>query len=107
MKNIAKLMKQAQEMKSKMGEMQHKLETLEVTGESGAGVVKVTMNGKSEILRVDIDQSLIDPNEKEVLEDLIVAASRDAKAKVEAKTSEEMSDLTGGFQLPEGFKLPF
>jgi DNA-binding YbaB/EbfC family protein len=107
MKNLAGLMKQAQQMQSKMHEMQTKLEALEITGESGAGLVKVTLNGKSDIKRIKIDPKVIDPADPEVLEDLIAAAHRDAKTKIEAVSAEEMQKVTGGMQLPPGMKLPF
>jgi len=100
-------MKQAQEMQSKMTEMQDKLSEMEVTGSSGAGMIEITLTGKSDVRTVKIDPSLIDPNDPEVLEDLIVAAFNDAKSKVEVKVSEKMSEMTGGLQLPPGFKLPF
>lgn len=106
MKNIGQLMKQAQQMQQRMAEMQQKMEQTEVSGSSGAGLVQVTINGKSEMKSLKIDPSLIDPSEVEVLEDLIVAAFNDAKAKVEAQTSEEMSKVTGGMNIP-GFKMPF
>lgn len=107
MKNLAQMMKQAQQMQSKMAEMQEKLADLEITGVAGGGMVRVTLNGKSEMRSVKIDPALIDPNDPEVLEDLIVAASNDAKQKVEAEVAEKMKDMTGGLNLPEGFKLPF
>jgi len=107
MKNLAGLMKQAQQMQSKMEEMQAKLETLEMTGEAGAGLVQVTLNGKSEIRRIKIDPKLIDPAETEMLEDLIMAAHRDAKGKIEAAAAAEMQKMTGGMNLPPGMKLPF
>jgi nucleoid-associated protein EbfC len=107
MKNLAGLMKQAQQMQSKMQEMQSKLEALEITGESGAGLVKVTLNGKSDLRRIKIDPKLIDPVDVEMLEDLIQAAHRDAKTKIEAVSTEEMQKVTGGMQLPPGMKLPF
>lgn len=107
MKNLAGLMKQAQQMQSKMAEMQAKLETLEMDGESGAGLVRVTLNGKGELRRIRIDPKLADPAETEMLEDLIVAAHRDAKGKVEAASAAEMQKVTGGMQLPPGMKLPF
>ncbi len=107
MKNLGQLMKQAQEMQSRMQAMQEKLAELELEGAAGGGMVKVTINGKSEIRRVKIDPSLADPKEVEVLEDLIVAACNDAKAKVEARVAEEMQKLTGGLNLPPGLKLPF
>ena len=107
MKNLSQMMKQAQEMQSKMTEMQDKLSEMEVTGSSGAGMIEVTLSGKSDVRNIKIDPSLIDPSDPEVLEDLIVAAFNDAKSKVEARVNEKMSEMTGGLQLPPGFKLPF
>ncbi|MEZ5831368.1 MAG: YbaB/EbfC family nucleoid-associated protein [Dongiaceae bacterium] len=107
MKNLSQMLKQAQEMQSKMAEMQTALADLEVTGQSGGGFVAVTVNGKGDVKRVKIDPKLVDPNEVTVLEDLIVAAARDAKSKADAQVQEEMAKLTGGLQLPPGFKLPF
>jgi hypothetical protein len=107
MKNLAGLMKQAQQMQSKMEEMQNKLQALEITGEAGAGLVAVTLNGKSELRKIKIDPKLLDPADVEMLEDLILAAHRDAKTKIEAVSAEEMQKVTGGLQLPPGMKLPF
>jgi len=107
MKNLSQMLKQAQEMQSKMAEMQTALEQIEVTGQSGAGLVSVTVSGKGEVKKVKIDPKLADPNEVEVLEDLIVAAAKDAKSKADARMQEQMSKLTGGLSLPPGFKLPF
>jgi nucleoid-associated protein EbfC len=107
MKNLSQMLKQAQEMQSKMAEMQAALEQIEVTGQSGAGLVSVTVSGKGEVRKVKIDPKLADPNEVEVLEDLIVAAAKDAKSKADAQMQEQMSKLTGGLSLPPGFKLPF
>ncbi len=107
MKNLGNLMKQAQEMQARMQEMQAKLETREVEGMAGGGMVRVTLNGKGEMKKLGLDKAVIDPNEVEVLEDLIVAAHADAKRKVEALMQDEMSSLTGGLPLPPGFKLPF
>jgi DNA-binding YbaB/EbfC family protein len=107
MKNLGNLMKQAQQMQSKMGEMQAKLSEVEVTGASGGGMLQVTLNGKYELKKVKIDPSLVDPNDVEVLEDLLLAAFNDAKTKVEVIMQDEMSKLTGGMSLPAGFKLPF
>ncbi len=107
MKNLGQMMKQAQAMQAKMAEMQEKLAQLEVSGQSGAGMVQATLNGKSELRGLKIDPSLIDPGEVEVLEDLIVAAVNDAKTKVEAKVAEEMKNVTGGLELPPGMTLPF
>jgi DNA-binding YbaB/EbfC family protein len=107
MKNLGQMMKQAQQMQAKMAEMQAKLAETEVSGASGGGMIQVTMNGKGELRRIKIDPALVDPNEVEVLEDLIVAAANDAKAKVEAHVAEKMRELTGGLELPPGMKLPF
>lgn len=107
MKNIGALMKQAQEMQQKMGEMQERLAKIEVDGSSGAGMVSVTLSGKSDMRRIKIDPTLLKPDEAEVLEDLIVAATNDARARLETKTQEEMSKVTGGLNLPPGMKLPF
>lgn len=107
MKNLGQLMKQAQQMQARMEEMQKKLAELEVEGQAGGGLVRVTLNGKQEMKSVKIDPSLADPKEIEVLEDLIVAASNDARAKVEAEAAKQMQSLTGGLNLPPGMKLPF
>lgn len=107
MKNIGNMLKQAQQMQTKMAEVQERLAAMEVEGTAGAGLVTVTMSGKNDIKKVKIDPSLIDPNEAEVLEDLIVAAASDAKTKVDETMQEEMAKLTGGMQLPPGMKLPF
>jgi hypothetical protein len=107
MKNLGQMMKQAQEMQTRMGELQAKLEAVEMSGAAGGGMVQVTLNGKGEMRKIKIDKSLADPNETEVLEDLILAAFNDAKARVEAHVAEEMSKLTGGLKLPPGMKLPF
>lgn len=105
MKNLGQMMKQAQEMQEKMQRLQEQLAETEVSGAAGGGMVTVTMNGKGEVRGVKIDPSLVDPSEVEVLEDLIVAAANDAKAKIEAHVQERMSELTGGLQLPPGFNL--
>ena len=107
MKNLAGLMKQAQQMQSKMADMQSKLEEMELEGIAGAGLVTVTMSGKGDLRRIKIDPKVADPAETEMLEDLIVAAHTDAKRKIEAAAAEEMQKLTGGMQLPAGMKLPF
>jgi nucleoid-associated protein EbfC len=106
MKNIGQLMKQAQAMQEKMAEIQAQLEAVEMTGLAGGGVIAVILNGKGDVRRVKIDKALLDPEEVEVLEDLIVAAFADARRKVAAHAEEEMQKLTGGLQLPGGFKLP-
>ncbi len=107
MKNLGNLMKQAQQMQAKMAEMQERLATIEVTGASGGGLVQATLTGKGELRRIKIDPSLVDPKEVEVLEDLVVAAVNDARAKADASSAEEMKKLTGGLNLPAGMKLPF
>ena len=107
MKNLGAMMKQAQQMQSKMAELQEQQANMEITGESGGGMVQVTLNGKSEARRVKIDPSLFEDKDAEVLEDLILAAFNDAKGKVEAEMKEKMAELTGGLQLPPGMQLPF
>ena len=107
MKNLGQMMKQAQEMQAKMMELQESLADIEVEGVAAAGMVTVTMNCKGHLRRIKIDPSLLDPNEAEVLEDLILAAANAAKAKAETTTAEEMRKLTGGLQLPPGMQLPF
>ncbi|MBL8790236.1 MAG: YbaB/EbfC family nucleoid-associated protein [Rhizobiales bacterium] len=107
MKNLADIMKQVQSMQSRMSDMQEKLEALSVTGQSGGGMVKVTMSGKGVLKGLDIDSSLLKAEEKDILEDLIVAAHADAKAKAEAAAADEMKAITGGLPLPPGLKLPF
>ncbi len=107
MKNLAGLMKQAQQMQTKMQEMQARLENTEVEGSAGAGMISLTLNGKGELRRVSIDPKLADPAEMEMLQDLIVAAHADAKRKLEQTTAEEMQRVTGGMNLPAGLKLPF
>ncbi len=107
MKNLGNLMKQAQEMQAKMGEMQERLAELTVTGAAGGGMVAVTLNGKSEMKGIRIDPSLLNGDEGEILEDLIVAAHADAKHKAEQRMAEEMKELTGGLNLPPGMNLPF
>jgi nucleoid-associated protein EbfC len=107
MKNLGQMMKQAQEMQARMAEMQARLDQVEMTGASGGGLVQVTLTGKGEMRKIKIDKSLVDPNEVEVLEDLVLAAFTDAKQRVEAHVAEEMGKLTGGLKLPPGLKLPF
>lgn len=107
MKNLAGLMKQASQMQEKMAEMQAKLDALEVEGASGAGLVRITLNGKGEMRAAKIDPSLLEPTEAETLQDLIVAAHADARRKCDAAAAEEMAKVTGGMQLPGGLKLPF
>jgi hypothetical protein len=107
MKNIGQMMQKVQEMQSRMAEMQQKLADMDIAGASGGGMVAATLNGKGELRALKIDPSLVDPAEKEMLEDLIVAAVNDAKAKVDAAIQAETAKLTGGLPLPPGFKLPF
>jgi nucleoid-associated protein EbfC len=107
MKNLGQLMKQAQAMQTKMAEMQEKLGQMEIDGASGGGLVRATVSGKGEIKKLKIEPSLVDPKEVEVLEDLIVAAINDARAKVEIAAAEQMKEVTGGLNLPPGMKLPF
>ena len=105
MKNFAQMMKQAQELQGRMAEMQAEMERAEIEGRSGGGMVAVTLNGKGEIVGVKIDESLLNPDEAEILEDLIVAAHNDAKAKVDNLLKDKMQSLTGGLPLPPGLKL--
>ena len=107
MKNLGQLMKQAQEMQAKMAEMQESLGQIEIEGVAGAGLVKVTLNGKGEMRRLRIDPTLANPDEAEILEDLIVAAHNDAKGRIEARVQDETQKLMGGLPLPPGMKSPF
>ena len=107
MKNLGDMMKQVQAMQSRMADMQAKLEQTAVTGQSGGGLVKVTLNGKGAMTGLDIDASLLKPDEKEIVEDLVVAAHTDAKTMSEAMLADEMKSVTGGLVLPPGLKLPF
>jgi len=104
---MAGMMKKAQEMQTKMAEMQEELENMTVTGESGAGLVKATSTAKGELVALDIDPTIFDPNEKEVVEDLILAAIKEAQAKAQQKSQDEMSKITEGLGLPADMKLPF
>lgn len=103
---IGGLMKQAQKMQEDMKKAQEELATMEVEGQSGGGMVKVTMNGRHEIRRVNIDDSLMG-DDKDMLEDLIAAAVNDAVRKIEQQSSDKMSGVTAGMNLPAGMKLPF
>ena len=102
---IGNLMKQAQKMQANMQKAQEEIAQLEVTGESGGGMVKVTMNGRHEARRVQIDAT-VPTDDREMLEDLIAAAINDAAHRVEAMTQEKMSGLMGGMNLPPGLKMP-
>ena len=103
---LAGLMRQAQQMQENMGKLQEQLASLEVEGQSGAGMVRVTMTCRRDVKRVSIDSSLL-ADDKEMLEDLVAAAINDAVRKVEAAVHEKMAALTGGLGLPPGMKLPF
>ena len=105
MKDFMKMMGQARELQSKMAEMQAEIEQLTRDGTAGAGLVTVTLNGKGEMRSLNVDPSLMKPDEKEILEDLIVAAHADAKAKMEEALQDKMKDLTGGLPLPPGMKF--
>jgi DNA-binding YbaB/EbfC family protein len=107
MKNLAGMMKQAQQMQQKMAEMQAKLESAEIEGASGAGLVRVVISGKGALKSVKLDPKLVDPSELEMLEDLILAAHADAKAKLDAMMESETRNAMGGISLPPGLKLPF
>ncbi len=107
MVNIGNMMKQAQEMQKKIAEVQEKLESIEVEGVSGGGMVKVISSAKGNIKSISLDPSLMNEKEKDITEDLIVAAINDAKKKAEEATQEEMKNVTGGLSLPPGMKLPF
>lgn len=107
MKNLGQMMKQAQKLQARMAELQEQLAGMEVSGTSGGGLVEATLNGKGEVRRVKIDPSIVDPKDVEMLEDLVVAACNDAKAKVEQTVAERMNELTGGMKLPPGMTLPF
>ena len=107
MKNLGQMMKQAQELQSRMQEMQERLEGEEITGSAAGGMVQVTLNGKGQMRGLKLDPGLVKPEEVEVLEDLVVAAHNDAKARLEEYMQDEMSKLTGGLNLPPGLKLPF
>ena len=105
--DMAKMMKQAQEMQEKVTQMQDDLHNILVTGESGAGLGKATATAKGDLKALDIDPSIFVPSEKEVAEDLILAAIKDAQAKASEKAQAEMGKITEGLGLPADFKLPF
>ena len=105
--DMAGMMKKAQEMQAKMGEMQDSLSAITVEGESGAGLVRATATAKGELTALAIDPSIFDPSEKEMVEDLILAAIKDAQAKAAQRSQEEMQRMAEGLGLPPGMKLPF
>jgi len=107
MKNLQDIMKAAQNVQEELQKAQAKLDTIEVEGASGGGMVKVRATAKGRILKVAIDPSLINPADKDMLEDLIVAAFNDARAKADAASNEEMQKMQSALPLPPGFKLPF
>ena len=105
--DMAKIMKQAQEMQARMSDVQARLDEIEVTGEAGAGLVRVTASAKGTVKRLSVDPSLFVPEEREVVEDLIVAAIKDAQARAMDAAQAEMGKVTEGLALPPGMKLPF
>lgn len=105
MKDLMGMMKQVKDMQERMQRLQEELGAIEVQGSAGGGLVSVTLTGKGDMKRVRIDPSLMKPEEAEIVEDLVVAAVADAKAKVEAKLQEKMAEVTGGLPLPPGMKL--
>lgn len=105
MKDIMGMMKQVGQMQARLKAMQDELQKAEIEGQSGGGLVHVTVDGRGELKRVRIDPSLMKPDEVEILEDLIVAAATDAKAKVDNVMQEKMSEITGGLPIPPGMKL--
>jgi len=105
MANFSEILDQAKKMQEKMKQTQEMIKNLEITGNAGGNLVKITLNGDSEIKKIDIDKSIFN-EKKEMLEDLIIAAHTDAKQKLKIKTEEEISKVTGGVNLPEGFKFP-
>ncbi|OLF81400.1 nucleoid-associated protein [Maricaulis sp. W15] len=107
MKDLMGLMKQAQAMQEKMTEAQARLDETEVTGEAGAGMVRVTLTAKGDMVSVKVDPGVIDPSEPEILEDLVKAAHADARRKGEAAQQEIMKEAAGGLQLPPGMQMPF
>ncbi len=107
MNNMSQIMKQAKAMQEKMAEMQKKIEETEIEGSSGGGAVKIVMNGKHEVKNLFIDPSIVNSNEKEVLEDLIIAALNDVNKKISENTNDQLGSISGGMGLPPGLKLPF
>lgn len=107
MKDLGQIMRQAQAMQAKLAEAQKKMETLEVEGTAGGGMVKVRLSGKHQMLAVTIDKSLMVPEEVEIVEDLVKAAFEDARRKIEDAQNEEFKALSGGMGMLPGFKMPF
>ena len=104
---MSQIMKQAKAMQEKMAEMQKKIEETEIEGSSGGGAVKIVMNGKHEVKNLFIDPSIVNSDEKEVLEDLIIAALNDVNKKIAENTNDQLGSISGGMGLPPGLKLPF
>lgn len=107
MKNLNEMMKQVQELQGRMHQVHQKLESLAIEGKAGGDLVRITLNGKGVMTGLAIDAALLKPDEKEILEDLILAAHADARAKMEAAIADEMKQVTGGLPMPPGFQLPF
>lgn len=107
MKSLDDILKMAQNVQEQMGQAQANLDSIEVEGVAGGGLVRIRATAKGRILGVTIDESLLDPTEKQIVEDLVAAAINDARAKADAVSNEEMSKMTSGLPLPPGFKLPF
>ena len=107
MQNLDELVKMAQEAQAKLMQAQEDLDKVEVEGVSGGGLVRIRASAKGRIIAVDIDESLLSPSEKQMVEDLVAAAINDARAKADTAAAEAMRDVTGGMQLPPGFKMPF
>ncbi len=105
--DMGKMMKAAQEMQTKMADLQEELQRITVVGESGAGLVRATATAKGELIGLDIDPTIFNPDEKEVVEDLILAAIKDAQSKANDRSQQEMGRLTEGMGLPADMKLPF
>jgi nucleoid-associated protein EbfC len=107
MENLEELLKMAQDAQAKLMQAQEDLDKVEVDGVSGGGLVRIRASAKGRIVSVDIDESLLQPSEKQMVEDLVAAALNDARAKADAAAAEAMRGATGGLQLPPGFKMPF
>ncbi|MCH2546282.1 MAG: YbaB/EbfC family nucleoid-associated protein [Alphaproteobacteria bacterium] len=105
--NLQKMMKQAQEMQTKFASLQEEIGHREMEGSAGGGMVKAVVSGKGELRKLDIDPKIIDADEKEMLEDLVIAAFNDAKTKMDESANEEMQKMTNGMGLPPGMKMPF
>lgn len=107
MKSLDDILKMAQNVQEQMGQAQANLDSIEIEGAAGGGLVKIRATAKGRILGVTIDESLLNPSEKQIVEDLVTAAINDARTKADAVSSAEMAKMTSGIPLPPGFKLPF